>query len=387
MRRVCAVTSSRADYGVLYWVLRGLRDARDVELFLVATGMHLAPEHGLTWRQIEADGFTIAEKIPCLLADDTPAGIAKSVGLAVTGFAEFFARRRPDVVLLLGDRFEIFGAAQAAYLASIPIAHVAGGDVTEGSLDDGMRHAITKFATLHFVTNAEAQRRVRQLGEDPARIFLTGSPGIDYIRKAKLLSRQELERELGAKLLAKNLVVTFHPPTAEPGGAARQFAEICAALGELDAEKVGIFLTHANADAGGTAVNAMIDEFVAQRRNAHAYKALGPQLYLSLVAVSDGVIGNSSSGLYEAPSFAKPTVNVGDRQKGRLRAASVIDCVPERQAIARALRRALDGDWKAGPNPYGDGESAPRIVRVLGEFPLGAGAARKQFHDLAEVGP
>ena len=387
MRRICAVTSSRADYGLLYWVLHGLRDARDIELIVVATGMHLAREHGLTWRQIEADGFTIAEKIPCLVADDTPAAMAKSVGLAVTGFAEFFARRRPDVVLLLGDRFEIFGAAQAAYLASIPIAHIAGGDVTEGSLDDGMRHAITKLATLHFVTNAEAQRRVRQLGEDPAHIFLTGSPGIDYLRKAKLLSRAEMERELGAKLLAKNLVVTFHPPTAEPGEAARQFGEICAALGELDAQKVGLFLTHANADAGGAAVNTMIEEFVAKRRNAHAYRALGPLLYLSLVAASDGVVGNSSSGLYEAPSFAKPTVNIGDRQKGRLRAASVIDCPPERQAIARAVRRALDGGYEIGRNPYGDGESAPRIVRALREFPLGADAARKRFHDLAEVGP
>jgi UDP-hydrolysing UDP-N-acetyl-D-glucosamine 2-epimerase len=382
VRRVCVVTGSRADYGLLYWVLRGLRDAADVDLRIVVTGMHLAPEHGLTWRQVEADGFAIADTVANLLSDDSPAGIAKSAGLGAIGFADCFERLRPDIVLVLGDRFEVFAAVQAAYLASIPVAHVAGGDVTEGSLDERTRHAITKLATVHFVTNADAQRRVRQLGEDPARVFLTGSPGIDYVKKAALLSRARLEEALGAKLLAKNLVVTFHPATAEPGAAEGQFRELCAALAELDRDSVGLFFTHANADAGGAAVNRAAEEFIAARAGAHGYKALGSLAYLSLVAASDGVVGNSSSGLYEVPSLGKPTINIGDRQKGRLRAPSVIDCAPERGAIGKALRRVLEGDYRLGTNPYGDGGSAERIVRILREIPLEGLRGPKRFHDL-----
>ncbi len=381
MRRICVVTGSRADYGLLYWIMRELREAPEIELKIVVTGMHLAPEHGLTWQQIEADGFPIAEKIGMLLSDNTPAGVAKSVGLGVIGFADCFARMQPDIAVLLGDRFEILAAAQAGYLASIPLAHIAGGDVTEGALDDGMRHAITKFSTLHFVTNSDAERRVRQLGEDPDRVFLTGSPGIDYVKNAQLIPSETLEMELGIKFLAHNLIITFHPSTTNPEMVEQQFGEVCAALLGLDRENVGLFFTKANADVGGAAINRLIDEFVASRPNARSHHALGPLLYLSLVAASDGVVGNSSSGLYEVPSLNKATVNIGDRQKGRLRALSVIDCPPDRRAIMPALLRVLQGDYQTGTNPYGDGMSAPRIARILREYPLNASHLIKKFHN------
>ena len=380
-RRICVVTGSRADYGLLRWVMREIQKHPGLDLLTAATGMHLAPEFGLTYREIEKDGFSIDAKVDMLLAGDTPEATTKSVGLGVIGFADAFARLAPDFVLLLGDRFETFAAAQAAYLAAIPIAHIAGGDVTEGAFDDGLRHSITKLAQLHFVTNDAAARRVRQLGEDPARIHNFGSPGIDAIRHLKTIGRAELERELGFTLLAQNILVTFHPATLEAVPARVQFAELLSALDALGSS-VGILFTLPNADTGGRALLNMIDDFVSAHSNSHAYASMGSHLYLNTISQVDAIVGNSSSALYEAPSLHVPAVNIGDRQKGRLQASSVINCAPEASQILSAIHSALQADCSDTVNPYGDGSSAPRIVATLASVGDPKALLRKEFCDL-----
>ncbi len=363
-RRVCVVTGSRAEYGLLYWLLKGLRDDPAFELQLVATGMHLAPEFGLTYRAIEQDGFRIDAKVEMLLSSDTAVGIAKSMGLGVIGFADAFDRLRPDLLVLLGDRFEIFAAAQAALVARIPIAHIGGGDTTEGAYDEALRHGITKMAHLHFVTNEDSARRVRQMGEDPHSVFVVGSTGIDNIVRLPRLDRAALEASLGWRLRDRNLLVTFHPVTLSEHSAADQFRELLAAL-ETFGEDVGILFTLPNADNEGRSLIAMVEEFVANRPWTRAFASLGQQRYLSAMALVDAVVGNSSSGLYEAPSFHKPTVNIGERQKGRLKAASVIDCAPRRDAIVAAIRAAFALDCSKVVNPYGRGDASEKILAAL----------------------
>jgi UDP-N-acetylglucosamine 2-epimerase (non-hydrolysing)/GDP/UDP-N,N'-diacetylbacillosamine 2-epimerase (hydrolysing) len=362
--KVCVVTGSRAEYGLLYWVLRELAFDRRFELQVVATGMHLSPEYGLTYQQIEADGFRIDARVEMLLSSDTPVGVAKSIGLGVMGFADVFARLAPDLLVLLGDRFEVFAAAQAATVACIPIAHLAGGDTTEGAFDEAIRHSITKMAHLHFVTNAEAARRVCQMGENPRHVFNAGSPGLDYVRRLKLWPRARLEKELGFAFHARNFLITFHPVTLEPEGSSHQFGELLRALESFGPE-TGLWFTQPNADPQGRALMRALHRFVETHPNARVFGSLGQVRYLSLMRQVDAVVGNSSSGLYEAPSFQKPTVNIGNRQKGRLRAASVIDCPPKAKAIRAALGAALALDCSKVVNPYGDGRSARRIVRVL----------------------
>jgi UDP-N-acetylglucosamine 2-epimerase (non-hydrolysing)/GDP/UDP-N,N'-diacetylbacillosamine 2-epimerase (hydrolysing) len=349
-------------------------------LQLAVTGMHLAPEFGMTQRAIEADGFPISSRVDSLLSGDSPAAVTKSLGLGVIGFADAFERLRPDIVVLLGDRFEILAAAQAALMAKIPVAHIAGGDITEGALDDAIRHAITKMAHLHFVTNGAAAARVRQLGEDSRCIFDVGSPGLDTLRRAKLLSRGELEAALGFPLRQRNLLVTFHPATLARGGAVPQLSALLAALDALG-DGFGIVFTKANADAEGRTFNSMIESHVASRPNCRLFDSLGQQLYLSLMRHADVVVGNSSSGLYEAPTLRKPAVNIGDRQKGRLRAASVIDCAPRADAIERSIRAALTLDCSQVKNPYGDGHAAERIVAVLKSVPDPQSLLQKRFVD------
>ncbi|HUF80956.1 MAG TPA: UDP-N-acetylglucosamine 2-epimerase [Burkholderiales bacterium] len=380
-RRICAVTGSRADYGLLHWVLKEIQGHTDLSLLTAVTGMHLSPEFGLTYREIEKDGFAVDAKVEMLLSGDTPESTAKSVGLGVIGFADAFSRMSPDFVLVLGDRFEIFAASQAAYLAGIPIAHIAGGDTTEGAFDEGLRHSITKMAHLHFVTNEAAARRVRQMGEHPARIHNFGSPGIDAIRHLERLPRSELERQIGFRLLQRNILVTFHPATLEAVPAAAQFAEL---LGALDAlgPAVGILLTLPNADTGGRALLGMIDEFVRAHPNARAYASLGSHLYLNAMTQVDAVVGNSSSALYEAPSLRVPAVNIGDRQKGRPQASSVINCSPAAPEILRAIHAAFQTDCSDTVNPYGDGSSAPRIVATLASIGDPKSLLRKEFVDL-----
>ena len=379
-RRICVVTGSRADYGLLHPLMDALRSADDFELQVIVTGMHLAPEFGSTYQLIEQDGFTLDARVDMLLSSDTPAGVAKSVGLGVIGFADALAGLQPDLVLVLGDRFEILAAVQAALFARIPVAHIAGGDLTEGAVDDAIRHSITKMAHLHFVTNSDAAQRVRQLGEDPRRIFNVGSPGVDNLLRTMRLNRAQLEAALGLCFQPRNLLVTFHPSTLEATPAAAQLHELFAALDTLGAD-TGLIFTKPNADMGGRELGRRIDEFVSARAHAAAFTSLGNQRYYSLIAEVDAVVGNSSSGLYEVPSFGKPTVNIGDRQKGRLRAASVIDCAPERTAIRAAIDTAYTLDCGDVVNPYGDGQSVARILAVLREPFDAAMLVQKAFID------
>lgn len=372
-RKICVITGTRAEYGLLYWLMRDIESADDMELQLVVTGMHLSPEFGLTYRQIEADGFTISCKVEMLLSSDTPVGITKSMGLAMSGFADAYAELEPDLVVALGDRFEIFSAAAAATVARIPVAHLHGGETTEGAFDESFRHSITKMSHLHFVAAEEYRRRVVQLGEDPGRVHTVGALGIDNIKRLSLLSRDQLEDAIGFKLGKRNLLVTFHPVTLEQSTAQVQLKELLLALDRL--EDTRIIFTKANADPDGRVINQMIDEYVeAHPSISIARDSLGQLNYLSAMQYIDGVVGNSSSGLIEAPTFKVGVVNIGDRQRGRLKAENVIDCVPERKDILAAMQRVFSREFKDGlvntKNPYGDGGAAEKIIEVIRSYSL-----------------
>ena len=384
-RRVCVVTGSRAEYGLLYWVLRDLRDDPAFKLQLVVTGMHLAHGFGHTVDEIEKDGFAIDRKVDMLVAGDSPAAVARSIGLGVIGMSDAIEQLQPDFVLILGDRFEIFAAAQACLVHKVPLVHIAGGDTTEGAIDEAMRHAITKMAHVHFATNAQSAERLRQLGEDPAHIHVVGSPGLDHLRRGSLLDRARLEQALGAPLGARNVLVTFHPVTLADRGGIGEFDALLAALVALPADTT-IWCSRPNADMGGRAIALRLEAWAAaEPARIRAFASLGQQRYLSLMAHCDAVVGNSSSGLYEAPSFGVPTVDIGERQRSRLAAASVIRCEPTRDAIAAAIARAFAlGRQRGVVNPYGDGDSARRIVDVLRRLPAPAALLKKSFHASGE---
>lgn len=383
-RRVCVVTGGRADYGLLRWVMREIDDDPALALQVVVTGMHLSPEFGLSYREVEADGFAIDARVEMLLSSDTPVGVGKSIGLGVIGFAEVLDALRPDLLLVLGDRFEILAAVQAALVARIPVAHIAGGDTTEGAFDESIRHAITKMSHLHFVTNDVAERRVRRLGENPAHVFNVGSPGIDGIRRLTLLDRQSLEASLGYRFQRTNLLVTFHPATLDARSSESQVRSLFAALDRLG-DDVGVVFTLPNADPEGRVMARLIDDYVARRPRASAFASLGQQRYLSLMAQVDAVVGNSSSGLYEAPTMGTPTVNIGDRQRGRVQARSVVNCEPDEDAIVRAIETAFALDTTGVVNPYGDGFSAARIRDCLKTIPDVRALLQKRFFDGSEA--
>ena len=380
-RRICVVTGSRAEYGLLYWVLHDLDADARFELQLIATGMHLSHEFGHTVREIEEDGFAIDARVDMLVSSDTPAATAKSIALGVIGISDALERLRPDIVVVLGDRFEILAAAQACLVQNVPVAHIGGGDTTEGAFDESIRHAITKMAHVHLTTNTLSARRVRQLGENPADVHMVGSPGLDHLRRRPLLERSALEGELGAALGRRNLLITFHPVTLEPEAGVAQLEELLAALDAQDDETV-FWFTRPNADPGGRAIAAALEQWLAKQRpnRAHVFASLGQLRYLSLLAQVDAVVGNSSSGLYEAPSLRVATVNIGERQRGRLAAPSVIDSPPQRQAITAAIARALALDCSEVVNPYGDGRSAGRIVEILAGLVDPSSLLKKRFH-------
>lgn len=380
-RRICVVTGTRAEYGLLAPVMAAIAGSPTLELQVVATGMHLSPEFGLTASTIEDDGFDLADRVEMLLSSDTPVGIAKAIGLGTIGFADALARLRPDMLMLLGDRFELLAAAQAALVARIPIAHISGGDVTEGAVDEAIRHAITKMSHIHFVTNEAAARRVRQLGEDPAHVHLVGNPGLDDALQFHPPTRTELEAQLGFELRERNVLVTFHPVTLDARPAAEPYAELLDALDALGSS-VGLLITMPNADTFGRVLIEMTERFVESRPNAHAWTSLGQRRYWGALAHVDAVVGNSSSGLLEAPSFQVATVNVGDRQLGRTRAASVIDCEPTAVDIGAALKRAFAMDCTGVVNPYGDGHATPKILEVLETTEDYAALVRKHFVDV-----
>ncbi len=385
-RKICIITGTRAEYGLLRWVMEGVQQAPELELQIIATGMHLSPEFGLTYREIEKDGFHIDRKVEMLLSSDTPVGVSKSVGLGMIGFGDALEQLTPDLVLVLGDRFEIFSAVTAAMVARIPVAHLHGGESTEGAFDEGIRHSITKMSHLHFVAAEEYQKRVIQLGEHPDRVFLVGGLGIDSIKKLDLLDRSRLETALEFELGPKNLLVTFHPVTLENETSAEQMAELLAALEVL--EDTRLIFTMPNADTCGRALFDMIKQFVAKHPYARAYTSLGQLRYLSCVKHVDGVVGNSSSGLVEAPSFGKGTVNIGDRQRGRLKAESVIDCSPDRRAIAIAIQRLYSKEFqwmlKNVKNPYGEGGASGKVVEILIKRSL-EDVLKKSFFDLIDM--
>ena len=382
MKKICVVTGTRAEYGILRWVIEGIRQSPVLDLQLVATGMHLSPEFGLTVKDIEADGFAIDRRVEMLLSSDTPVGITKSLGLGLIGFADALEDLKPDLVLLVGDRYEIFAAASAAMIARIPIAHVHGGEATEGAFDEAIRHSITKMAHLHFVAAEEYRRRVIQLGEHPERVFCVGAPGIDNISRLPLLNRRDLEDTLNFKFGHRNLLVTFHPVTLEYSTSASQIDELLAALAAL--EDTHLIFTLPNADTDGRTLIQKISDFCAVHPYARAYTSLGQLRYLSCILYVDGVVGNSSSGLTEVPSFKKGTINIGDRQRGRLRANSVIDCEPERNQVYRAIKKLYSPVFQEivlkTVNPYGEPGASDAIVSILEQCEL-QGVLKKQFYD------
>jgi UDP-N-acetylglucosamine 2-epimerase (non-hydrolysing)/GDP/UDP-N,N'-diacetylbacillosamine 2-epimerase (hydrolysing) len=363
-KRVVAVTGSRAEYSLLRPLLAALRADPFFDLQIIATASHLAPAFGCTVQQIEADGFVVNERVETLLASDSPVGIAKSMGLGVMGVAEAYARLRPDIALLIGDRYEMLAAAQAAVVAQIPIAHVAGGDVTANAFDDPIRHSISKMAHLHFVTNEPAAVRLQQMGEDPACIFNVGSPAIDELVRRPRLRRNELEPRLNFRFRERNLLVTFHPVTLLSDHGLAECREVLRALSTLG-DEFGMIFTKPNADTKSYQILQELEQFVAGRGNAVLYDSLGPELYWNVMEQVDVVVGNSSSGLYEAPTLKKPAVNVGSRQSGRILAASVIQAEASATAIASAIRTALTLNCSEVVNPYGDGHATEKIVPVL----------------------
>jgi UDP-N-acetylglucosamine 2-epimerase (non-hydrolysing)/GDP/UDP-N,N'-diacetylbacillosamine 2-epimerase (hydrolysing) len=381
-RKVCVVTGTRAEYGLLYWLIRDLESAQDFDLQLMATGMHLSPEFGLTYKVIESDGFAIDARVESLLSSDTPVGIAKSTGLGLIGFADAFGRLAPDIVVVLGDRYEILAAAFAAYIARIPIAHIGGGEVTEGAVDEAIRHMITKMSSLHIVANETYRRRVIQLGEDPESVHVGKNATLEYLDRASSLSREELEASLGFKLGRVNFLVTYHPATLGEDASAG-CTELLAALDLFQEAK--IVFTYPNSDTDGRVIIGMIEKFVERNIDrAAAFVSLGGARYLGCLAHFDVVIGNSSSGLIEAPTFRIPTVNIGERQRGRLRAASVIDCRPERSDIANAVSRALSPEFaevtRSAVNPYCDARAPKSAIDILRGADLKGGM--KKFFDI-----
>ena len=385
-RKICIVTGTRAEYGLLRWVMEGVQQASDLELQIIATGMHLSPEFGLTYREIEKDGFCIDRKLETLLSSDTPVGLAKSMGLGLIGFGDALQQLQPDMILVLGDRFEIFSAVAAALVARIPVVHLHGGEATEGLIDEPIRHSITKMSHLHFVATEEYRMRVVQLGEHPDRVFLVGGLGIDNIKRLPLLGRLELEKVLGFEFGKKNLLVTFHPVTLENKTSVKQMIELLAALEELENTK--LIFTMPNADTDGRVIIEMINKFVANHSNACAHTSLGQLRYLSCIKYVDGVVGNSSSGLLEVPSFSKGTINIGDRQRGRLKAESVIDCEPEQGSITAALQKLYSKEFQLKletvKNPYGEGGASEKVVDILARMPL-EDILMKRFFDLSNA--
>lgn len=385
MKKICVVTGTRAEYGLLTPLINKIQDDNDLVLQLVVTGMHMSPEFGMTVNSIENDGYEIAERIEILLSSDSPVGISKSMGLALISFSEAFERLQPDMVVVLGDRSEIFAVAAAASVARIPIAHLHGGETTEGAVDEAFRHSITKLSWLHFTSTEDYRKRVIQLGENPERVFNVGAIGIENIVKSHLMTKSELEQSLNVELKHPLLLVTFHPVTLENKTSSTQFQEL---LGALDQYSEGtIIFTKANSDTDGRVINHMIDEYVkTHENNCLAYTSMGQKRYLSAMKIADAVVGNSSSGIIEAPSFNIPSVNIGDRQKGRKQAETVINCKPNeemiREALAVALSPAFHERIENSINPYGDGNVSEKIMKVIKRVLMSEISLKKTFYDM-----
>jgi GDP/UDP-N,N'-diacetylbacillosamine 2-epimerase (hydrolysing) len=383
--KICIVTGTRAEYGLLYWTIKKLISDKYFEVQLIVTGMHLSPEFGLTYKQIEDDGIKIDRKIEMLLSSDTSAGISKSIGVGIIGFADAYKELKPDLILLLGDRFEIFSAATAAMITKIPIAHCHGGEATEGLIDEPIRHSITKMSHIHFTSTEQYRKRVIQLGEQPNRVFNVGALGIENINKLKLLNKIDFENSIDLKLSSKVFLITFHPVTLEQSTAEEQFKNLLLALKTF--KNTTFIFTLPNADNNGRIIIDLIYDFVSENKNiSRAYTSLGQLRYLSAIKHSDLVIGNSSSGLIEVPSFKKPTINIGDRQRGRVCGPSVINCKPIKKEIINSIEIALSKKFNqkllSTKNPYGIRNSSIEIVRILKKLSVGDDFVKKRFYNL-----
>lgn len=383
-RKICIVTGTRAEYGLLFWLMKALQNDPNVNFQLIVTGMHLSPEFGLTYKKIEEDGFIINKKVEMLLSSDTPVGISKSMGIAMMGISEALDELKPDLLVLLGDRFEIFSAAAAAMIARIPVAHLHGGETTEGLIDEPIRHSVTKMSHLHFTSTEEYRNRVIQLGEDPSRVFNVGALGIENINRLELLDRKNLEESIKFNLGKKSALVTYHPVTLENSSSEGQLQNLLDVLEAMPDIKV--VFTKANADTDGRVINKMIDQYVAaHNNNSAAFVSLGQLRYLSLLKNVNLVIGNSSSGLIEAPSFHTPTINIGDRQRGRIKGKTVVDCEPDvnsiRDAIGKVMSPEFQSELKSAVNPYGTANASERIVPILKSTDLDE-IVKKKFYNI-----
>ena len=383
MRKICVVTSTRAEYGLLYWLLKEISADSELKLQLIVTGMHLSPEFGLTYKEIEKE-FKIDKKIEILSSSHTSLDICAEMARVYEKFAPALVELKPDILVLLGDRYEIFGVAGVASIMQIPIAHIHGGETTQGAFDEAFRHSITKMSHIHFAATNEYANRIIQLGEDPNRVFNVGGTSIENIKKLNLLSKEEFEKSIKFKLAKKNILITFHPATLENSSAREQFNELLNALDEL--EETNFIFTKANSDTDGDVINKMIDECVSKNpQKAVAFASLGQLRYLSAIKFVDIVLGNSSSGLLEVPSFKKATINIGDRQKGRARASSVIDVRPIKEEILAAIKRAYSKEFeqtlKDTINPYDGGNPSKKMVKILKEIKLD-GILKKKFYDV-----
>ncbi len=384
MRKICVITGTRAEFGLLRPLIALIAKDEELQLQLIATGMHLSPEFGYTLDEIIAAGFVVDKKVECLLSSDTAVGVSKTIALAISGFADAFEALQPDLVLVLGDRTEILGAVIAAGIANIPIAHLHGGETTEGAYDEAIRHSITKFSHLHFTSTEAYRKRVIQLGEQPEMVFNVGAIGLDAVKKLKLLNKEEFENSIGFKLKKRNVLITYHPVTLEKEAPIQTFENILQALDELS--ETGLIFTHANSDKNGRVINKMITEYVEIHRDkAVAFKSLGQLRYLSALQFVDFVIGNSSSGILEVPAFHIPTINIGDRQKGRICNESVINSNNSLEDIEKSITFALDKQFRETIQQqemlYGNGTAAEKILKVIKEhiiIPL-----KKSFYDIS----
>ena len=384
MIKICVVTGTRAEYGLLYWTMKAIQANLKTQLSVCVTGMHLSPEFGMTYQQIEEDGFEINGKVEMLLSSDTSVGVTKSMGLGLIGFADFYERTRPDWVLVLGDRYEILSAVTAAMIAKIPIAHCHGGEATEGLIDEAIRHSITKMAHLHFTSTEEYRQRVIQLGEQPDSVYNTGALGIENINKLALLNKKDFQKSINFNLSEINFLVTFHPVTLEKSSAEDQFNELLYSLDQFP--KANVIFTKPNADNDGRILNDLIDNYVKTNYlRAIAFNSLGQLRYLSAIEHCQVVIGNSSSGLIEVPSFKKPTINIGDRQRGRIEAESVITCEPNKKAVVESIQLAVSLSFQEKirqiTNPYGEENSSDKILKTILNTPL-QNILKKKFYNI-----
>lgn len=382
MRRIAVFTGTRAEYGLLYWLMKDIAAHPALELQTIVSAMHLSPEFGETWRQVEADGFAIDARVETLLSSDTAVGVAKSIGLGTLGYADALDRLKPDALVVLGDRFEALAIAQTALVLGIPIVHLHGGELSEGAYDDSIRHAISKMATLHFVAAEPYRRRVIQMGEAPERVFNVGAMGLDHLLRSDRMSIDELKASLGFDLRQPYFLVTYHPATAADEAPVPTAEAMLSALDAFPDHQ--LVITYPNADNGGRSIIAAIDRYAAdQPDRVLAIQSLGFQRYLSVLAGASAMIGNSSSGVIEAPAFGVPTINIGGRQRGRLAADSVLHCGVTEPEIREAIERAISPDFTASArlanNPYGSGDAARRIAEALATRSL---AVPKRFHDL-----